>query len=242
MRLFIAALCCFIGCLPADARLAVEPDGDAVAVQSEGHETPVRSYAEAVASLAGERKRLAGSRSPGQSISAETVKVVFDALRKDLIRAWIGTPWDFNGTSETPGQGTIACGYLVSTVLRDAGFRVQRRRLAQQPSERIIQTLAPEDEIRRFSDPEIDDVLAHVAEQGDGLYLVGLDYHVGFLVRHEARTEFCHSSYLPPGGAVCSDPRRDAAFVSRYYVVGRLLSEKMMRAWLSEAAIPTRVQ
>jgi hypothetical protein len=45
-------------------------------------------------------------------------------------------------TSETPGRGEIACGYFVSTVLRDAGFGVERVRLAQQASERIVRTLS----------------------------------------------------------------------------------------------------
>ena len=70
--------------------------------------------------------------------------------------------------------------------------------------------------------------------------MVGLDYHVGFLVRTGGRTRFCHSSYLPPGGVVCSDPTTDAALPSRYTVVGRLFEDPMLRAWLTGAAIPTR--
>ena len=27
-----------------------------------------------------------------------------------LLPCWYGTPWDFNGITETPGQGKIACG------------------------------------------------------------------------------------------------------------------------------------
>ena len=44
---------------------------------------------------------------------------------------WKGTPWDFNGTTRIPGQGTIACGYFVTTALQDAGFDLPRYRCGQ---------------------------------------------------------------------------------------------------------------
>src|ERR1700741_5295000 len=56
-------------------------------------------------------------------------------LRDSLLPCWYGTPWGFYGTTEEPGQGTIACGYFVTTVLRDAGCSLQRIKLAQYPSE-----------------------------------------------------------------------------------------------------------
>ena len=63
---------------------------------------------------------------------AEARTVLTRSIYNDLLPAWYGTPWDFNGTSEVPQQGKIACGYFVSTILRDAGWKVERVRLAQQ--------------------------------------------------------------------------------------------------------------
>ena len=34
---------------------------------------------------------------------------------------WMGTKWDFNGVSNVPGKGMIACGYFVSTTLKHVG-------------------------------------------------------------------------------------------------------------------------
>ena len=65
-------------------------------------------------------------------------KKLLEVLQTDIFPAWYGTTWDFNGISQTPGEGKIACGYFVSTCLRDAGFNVPRIRMAQQPSQRII--------------------------------------------------------------------------------------------------------
>ena len=156
----------------------------------------------------------------------------------DIIPAWYGTKWDFNGTSQTPGKGEIACGYFVSTVLRDAGFRVQRIKLAQQSAEKIVLTLADSGDVVRLSRPSRDKVVKTVKRSGDGLYVVGLDYHVGFLVKKGEDVQFCHSSYVDPPLAVqCEDAMTDPALASEYYVIGRILSDEMMRAWLTESSI-----
>ena len=60
-----------------------------------------------------------------------------------LMRCWLGTPWDFNGTAHEPGTGKVACGYFVSSVLQDAGFLVEWAPLAQQASQNILGTFLP---------------------------------------------------------------------------------------------------
>lgn len=168
---------------------------------------------------------------------AEARHEVLRLIVDDLFPPWYGTAWDFNGTTEVPGEGSIACGYFVTTVLRDAGFHVQRVKLAQQASEKIVQTLVPPRSIWRFSNPEISEVLARIRRAGDGLYVVGLDYHVGFVVHEGERMDFCHSSYLGDAVVVCAPASADPAFVSRYYVVGKLLTDPMMESWLEGDAI-----
>ena len=54
---------------------------------------------------------------------------------KKIVPYWYGTKWDFNGTSRIPGQGSIAYGYFVTTILEDAGINLSRNRLAQCASE-----------------------------------------------------------------------------------------------------------
>ena len=69
----------------------------------------------------------------------------------------------------------------------------------------------------------------------DGLYIVGLDHHVGFLVREGERLDFCHSSYVdPPLGVVCQPASDDPALASRYYIIGRLLTDDMIVSWLTD--------
>lgn len=161
-----------------------------------------------------------------------------------VLPRWDGTPWSFSGTSTTPGEGSIACGYFVSTTLEEAGLRVERRRLAQQAAEDIIKTLAPPEAITRFSDVPVEKFEAAVAARGDGLYVVGLDIHVGYLIVKGGRVLFHHSSYVGPRTVV----REEAAAASplaqsRYRVVGKLFTDDdLIEAWIRDTPIPTKVR
>ncbi len=161
-----------------------------------------------------------------------------DAIVDHLVPRWTGTPWSFYGDAEAPGAEPVACGYYVSAILRDAGLRVERVRLAQQASEHIIQTFVPEARIRRFRDRPAEEVVAHVAGR-DGVWIVGLDFHVGFLIAEGGQVQFCHSTFLDEAGAICEDPSTSDAFVSRCRVVGELLGDDVVEGWLAGRPWPT---
>ena len=44
-----------------------------------------------------------------------------NGISHHLFSQWKKTAWDFNGTATKPGDGPIACGYFVTTLLRDIG-------------------------------------------------------------------------------------------------------------------------
>ncbi|WP_253902720.1 hypothetical protein [Corallococcus exiguus] len=204
---------------------------------------PERPYAEVVAGLEARRQDF-GTRwhQPGvkrTSLRDEARSTVLEAITRQLMPAWYGTPWEFYGHSQTPGTGSIACGYFVSTVLRDAGFRIERVRMAQQPAEHIVKTLAPSLKTWRFRDRPVSEVVDRLMSAGAGLYVVGLDYHVGLLWNDSAKVWLCHSSYLGEAKVVCEDALTSPAMVSRYHVVGKLLEDGMMDAWMKGRAIPT---
>ena len=203
-------------------------------------------YRASVRSIAGTRSRLgrelgaAATPRERAAVLARARTFLVEALRDRLAPAWFGTPWEFHGTTETPGEGAIACGYLVSTLLRDAGFAVERVRLAQQASELIVRTLSPERDIRRFrSATQAEDAEA-TRERGDGAYVVGLDYHVGLLVIREGKAEFCHSAYLGPAVVTCEPAAGSAGMASSYHVVGPVTSDATVARWLGGEPFPTR--
>jgi len=205
-------------------------------------------YADRVVALEKKRKELgaeyakAKSQKAKQRIRGRAREVVLGAVRRDLFPAWDKTAWDFYGTTTTPGEGKIACGYYVTTVLRDAGFKIERAKLAQQPSERITTTLVPADEIWRFRKGDEKGVMDAIRDKGDGLYVVGLDDHVGFLDVVGKEVRFCHASYTHDADVRCEDPLGAVPFESDYHVVGRLFSGPMIDAWLSGTTIETRTK
>ncbi|MCB9795290.1 MAG: hypothetical protein H6741_21515 [Alphaproteobacteria bacterium] len=111
--------------------------------------------------------------------------------------------------------------------------------MAQQASEFIILSLTPAEQVQRFHGVDVERVVDAVHAGGDGLYLVGLDFHVGFLLREAGEVRFCHSSYLTPGTVVCEDALSAPALPSRYTVLGKLMQKRMISQWLEGAPIRT---
>lgn len=216
------------------------------AARAEAPQEGAQAYFASVQKLEASREQLAAAYREAKSPKSRTEVVerarrrLAGAIIEELIPAWFGTRWEFYGTTETPGEGAIACGYFVSTVLRDAGFRVERVRLAQQASENIVKTLVPASQIRRYRWKSPAELVAAVrAELGDGLFVVGLDYHVGFLHLGGEGASFCHSAYLAPTSVVCEPAARAAGLASDYHVVGRLLTAATMARWLEGRAFRT---
>ena len=181
-----------------------------------------------------QRYRQASNNSERSKILGEARILLEDCLPR-LMRCWLGTPWDFNGTAHEPGGGKVACGYFVSSVLQDAGFRIEWALLAQQASQNILGTFIPREEMNLLVGVAYEEFLAAVESCGSGIYIVGLDSHVAFLVvTGEGEIRFIHSSGASPYCVV--DEARDEARVlrsSNYRVTGNLTaSGEVVRSWL----------
>lgn len=182
------------------------------------------------------------NNSQNSEIAENARRTFVDSVYRKIIPYWYETEWDFYGMSEKPKEGKIACGYFVTTVLRDAGLKVERAKLAQQASEKIILSLTTEDHVKRFRNKNIEEFVKAIDNWGEGLYIVGLDFHVGFLVNDGAKTYFIHSSYIEPRKVV-----REIALVSKvlasskYRVAGKISEDnELLAKWLSQKNIPTR--
>lgn len=163
----------------------------------------------------------------GRDARREANREVFRSVIMDKVFPfWYGTWWSFHGTTEIPGESSVACGYFVTTVLRDAGCRIERSRLAQVPSEEMIKTLVKEKYIRRFSNSPYEEFVKAMKKEGPGIFVIGLDNHTGFWVNHNEESFFIHSSGTLPF-CVVSEPG-DASGVlekSKYRVAGLLTKD-----------------
>lgn len=200
--------------------------------------TPARagSYQEAVRRVELRRLELA-ARWARSGDRAALVGPIGDEIR-DLVhgvvaRRWLGTRWGL-GAPQTrrPGEGKINCGTFVGTVLRDAGFVVDVERLQRQPSRLIIASFVGAGRMRTWSNASMERFLAGVDRMGPGLYIIGLDFHVGFLVHTGDDLRFVHASYVTR--TVVDEPAAAARPIadSKYRVVGKLLDRGNVRDWL----------
>lgn len=176
------------------------------------------------------------------TILVEARGFIEKTIIEDLFPCWMGTPWDFNGVSQKPGEGAIACGYFVSTILRDAGYRVERAKLGQQASQVIIKTMTTDDLIKITSNSSMENMVQVFRNRGDGLYIVGLDKHAGFVTVKGDKMSFVHSSYYTPPLAVCAEPiqGKNPFADSAYRVIGKIPGEESVKRWITGEAVEIR--
>jgi hypothetical protein len=118
---------------------------------------------------------------------------LYGILKDSIFPAWYGTVWDFNGITNQPKVNEIACGYFVSTTLKHVGFRLNRYKLAQQAAAVIIQKLVGANNLHWYNNFET--LEAEIKQNGNHIYVLGLDYHVGFLVVENYEVYFVHSDF-----------------------------------------------
>lgn len=151
-----------------------------------------------------------------------------------LYEYWKGTIWDFYGITDTPGMGYIACGYFVTTLLRDVGVKLNRVVLAKSYSERMIKSLLQSSQIKKYVPSNLKRIMNELIAGGNNLYLIGLDNHTGFISVEDDEVWFIHSSALSPG-CVVKEKAASCAFLSfNYYtVLGCLTGDKtFLKRWL----------
>ncbi len=176
------------------------------------------------------------ARSPEQKAAVEhDARIILELIMPEMMRCWRGTGYDFNGVAERPGQGKIACGYYVSTLIRDAGFKVNRYTLAQQASENILLTFTDKENCQLRVGEKYKHYADWVETLEPGIYIIGLDTHVGFVVIEKDGMKFLHSSGIAKAGVV-EEPRDEAAAIkwSKWRMLGHFTADpNVIRMWLA---------
>ncbi len=188
-------------------------------------------------------KRNLFSQSYEQAQTDQQKQLVLDSANKFLLEAlvnnifpfWYGTAWDFNGITDKPQRGHIACGYYVSTTLKHCGVNLNRYKVAQQYSHSIVKTLCSEVTVYTNTG----DLFNALKEEPNQLYIVGLDNHVGFIAKTDTGITFIHSSYF--GDAVVESESAAGSQVlamSKKYVVGNLSgNNNFIKQWLKNSVV-----
>ena len=158
-----------------------------------------------------------------------------EQISNHIFPYWYGTKWDFNGTTQTPQQGKIACGYFVTTILEDIDFPLNRVSLACMASEEMIKNLTQSKYIYHISNTSISAFESKIKDIGKGIYIVGLDKHTGFILYDEKGVFFIHSGGRFPCHVRKEKIKESPTIVkSKYKVVGKISDdEQFILKWLS---------
>ena len=176
------------------------------------------------------------------TISFDNIRTAFtNQLVDKIIPHWYGTPWSFGGHTAIPNQGKIACGYFISTTLRDMGINLNRYKLAQK---------SPIDEAKMIScGSVINKVVQDTPEKAfedidyltkEGLYFIGFDEgHVGYLLKREGELFLIHSNYLSPV-SVCMETLKESRVFKRFtkfHLVAISHNDTLLQHWLDNNAV-----
>ncbi|MCL9804845.1 hypothetical protein NAT51_04900 [Flavobacterium amniphilum] len=156
-----------------------------------------------------------------------------DEFTVKILPEWYTTPWTFTGHTEKPKQGSVACGYFVSTTLRDAGFNLNRYKLAQMAPLDEAKIIACGDSVKVYNNFDKAKFSAEMLKYEDGLYFVGLDFHVGFILKSSGQIYFIHSNYIGKAGVMKEDIQASKAIQSEsYYVCSISGNKNLMKKWI----------
>lgn len=166
-----------------------------------------------------------------QSINNDSIKnYLLYQFEKKIFPAWAGTPWDYNGYTNTPKKSTIACGYFVSTTLKHMGFNWNRYELAKMYSQQIVEDITD----TAFVFDNISQLHTYVRYQPDNLYVLGLSSHVGLVIKRAGKIWFIHSNYYDYKGPDKEELfKSDALKDSDVFWCGKFLTPSNIKKWLN---------
>jgi hypothetical protein len=153
---------------------------------------------------------------------------------------WYGTTWDFYGTTQTPGKGEIACGYFVTTTLKHVGYNIDRVKLAQQAASVIITTMCGPGKTKIIGNNNKEALMQYMLDQEDGVFICGLDNHVGFIQKVGGEVYFVHSSGFSNELKVIKEKLLESNainFSNAYYVGDLLGNESNLIKWIRNEKI-----
>ncbi|WP_051229732.1 hypothetical protein [Psychroserpens burtonensis] len=158
---------------------------------------------------------------------------LYSKLLNDIVPHWYGTEWDFNGHTDIPNNGEIACGYFVSTTLKHFGFNLNRYKMAQQAGLIEARMLQPKSQLKIYRNQSFEALKQKVnSVYNNGVYFVGLDNHVGYVIVIDKELYFLHSSYCDDK-VIIELAEIAPCFSSNIYVFAEISTNKnLVKSWI----------
>ena len=177
-----------------------------------------------------------------KSLEVLANKYIHKTITDTIFPYWYDTKWDYNGTTEYPQNGNIACGYFVTTTLKHAGFNLQRVKLAQQASSKIIETICGRGTAHIIGNNDTERLKEYMLGQKNGIYIIGLDNHVGFIWKSDTTLRAVHSNGVSGSMKVVNEPIESCKLInkSKAFYIGDLKKNKSLyKNWITGKSIKT---
>jgi hypothetical protein len=227
--------------------LAAARRASASTFDAEAYETVLRDL-ESKRLVLRDRYRQASSVAERRALRQRARELVLTALTDDIFPVWLGTPWGLgpSSTAIRPHQAgkVVGCSYFVTAALLNAGLRLSSRaRFAQAPSLLMQRALTADPrQLRRMAGMPMPRLERRLLAMGDGVYIIGLNIHTGFLVVRHRQVRVVHASYTPPQEVVdepLGTSRVMANSAQRGYVVTPLFADdRLVDHWLAGRPVP----
>ncbi len=191
----------------------------------ENNSKPKMSYADFLVEVKTEREKLKDKP------LADAKKYFFTLVNDKIPDYWEGTPWDFNGVTRKPGEGKIACGYFITNTMVDLGFDIERVKLAQVASSVLIKATCTN--IKNYADFE--DLKSYLKKADENsVFIVGLDFHTGYITKEKNDCYFIHSNYISSKGVTKEKiDDSEALNASKTWMIGSIsANEEFMEKWV----------
>jgi hypothetical protein len=186
---------------------------------------PSITYDEFLKSVKAEREKLKSKTLTDQK------EYFFQLVNSKIPAYWAGTPWDFNGVTRKPGEGKIACGYFITNTLTDLGFEIERVKLAQAASSVLIKATCTN--IKYCAGFE--GLKTYLAAQPEhSVFIVGLDFHTGYITKERKDCYFIHSNYINSKGVTKEKiDVSEALQASKTFMIGSISSnDEFIKNWI----------
>jgi hypothetical protein len=164
---------------------------------------------------------------------ADSKEYFFQLINYKIPAYWAGTPWDFNGVTRKPGEGKIACGYFITNTMVDLGFSIERVKLAQAASSVLIKATCVD--IKYCAGFE--GLKTYLSGQPEHtVFIVGLDFHTGYITKEKKDCYFIHSNYIDSKGVTKEKiDISEALQASKTFMIGSISgNDAFMKKWVGQ--------
>jgi len=169
-------------------------------------------------------------------IVREAGNYLFENLLNRIIPFWYGMPWCLSGYSNIPQEGTVGCSYFISNTLVDCGFNLNRFRLAQTDPIAGSRSLTFEDSTIQYSaELSVYDLARKIRNNHpEGIYIIGLDDHIGYLLIYKGKLYFIHSAYYYPNVVCMEYFEKSPAIIGskNYYLTPISTNHILIEKWI----------